>query len=155
MSMSLQSVNPHNNKLIKSYKEDLPKEIETKLNNAHKGFLEWKQSTYAQRANVLKAVAEELLKQKDALAKIMALEMGKPLSKGTVEVEKCAWVCQFYAKEAKQMLADIEIRTSYSKSFVTYNPLGTILAIMPWNYPFWQVFRGLAPALMAGNTMVL
>lgn len=153
--MPLQSVNPHNNKLIKNYKEDSPQQIEAKLNNAHKGFFGWKNSTYTQRAHVLEAIAQELLKQKEALAKLMALEMGKPLSKGTVEIEKCAWVCQFYAKEAKGMLADINIKTSYSKSFVTYNPLGTLLAIMPWNYPFWQVFRGLAPALMAGNTMVL
>ncbi len=153
--MSLQSINPHNNKLIKTYKEDSPKQLETKLNNAHQGFLLWKESNFSQRAALLKAVAKELLKQKDSLANMMALEMGKPLSKGTVEVEKCAWVCEYYAKEAKQMLADITIPTNYGKSFVTCNPLGAVLAIMPWNYPFWQVFRGLAPALMAGNTMVL
>lgn len=153
--MLLQSINPHNNKLIKTYKEDSPKQIETKLNSAHQGYLLWKQSSLTERAALLKAVGKELLKQKDDLAKMMALEMGKPLSKGTVEVEKCAWVCEYYAKEAKQMLADIVIPTKYSKSFVTYNPLGTVLAIMPWNYPFWQVFRGIAPALMAGNTMVL
>jgi len=153
--MPLQSINPHNNKLIRTYKEDSPRLIEKKLQASIDGFNSWRQCSFAQRAALLKAVAAELLKQKDELAKLMALEMGKPLSKGTIEVEKCAWVCNHYAKEAKQMLADITIETAYSKSFVTHNPLGTVLAIMPWNYPFWQVFRCLAPNLMAGNTMVL
>ncbi|MEO7309714.1 MAG: NAD-dependent succinate-semialdehyde dehydrogenase [Chitinophagaceae bacterium] len=153
--MPLQSTNPHNNKLIKNYKEDSPRQIETKLRGMQAGFKNWRQASFAQRAALLKAVAAELEKQKHELAKMMALEMGKPLAKGTIEVEKCAWVCKYYAQHGKQMLADELIETSYSKSFVTYNPLGTILAIMPWNYPFWQVFRCLAPNLMAGNTVIL
>jgi len=153
--MPLQSVNPHNNKVVKNYKEDSAKQINKKLETVHAGFFEWRQSTFTQRANLLKQLSAELLKQKAELAKLMAIEMGKPLSKGTVEVEKCAWVCRFYAEHGKKMLEDEIIKTDYSKSFITHNPLGVILAIMPWNYPFWQVFRGLAPALMAGNTMVL
>lgn len=153
--MSLQSINPHNNKLIKNYKEDSPRQIERKLQGMKEGFVVWRQSSFAQRAALLKAVAHELLKQKNELAKLMALEMGKPLSKGTVEVEKCAWVCEYYAMHGKEMLADTIIETDYSKSFVTHNPLGTVLAIMPWNYPYWQVFRCLAPNLMAGNTLIL
>jgi len=153
--MPLQSINPHNNKLIKTYKEDSTRQIENKLTAMQVGFANWRQSSFAQRAALLNAVAAALLQQKDALAKLMALEMGKPLSKGTIELEKCAWVCKYYAKNGKQMLADTIIETDYSKSFVTHNPLGTVLAIMPWNYPFWQVFRCLAPNLMAGNTMIL
>ncbi len=153
--MPLQSINPHNNKLIKTYKEDSPRQIEKKLQGMADGFKNWRQSSFAQRAALLNAIAAELLKQKAELAKLIAMEMGKPLSKGTIEVEKCAWVCQYYAKHGKQMLADNIIETGYSKSFVTHNPLGTVLAIMPWNYPFWQVFRCLAPNLMAGNTMIL
>lgn len=153
--MSLQSINPHNNKLVKAYKEDTPKQVEKKLQTAHRGFFEWRHSSFVQRAALLKALAQELLNRKNELANIMALEMGKPLNKGTVEIEKCAWICKYYAQHGKQMLHDEPIKTGYSKSFITYNPLGVILAIMPWNYPFWQIFRGLAPALMAGNTMIL
>lgn len=153
--MPLQSINPHNNKLIKVYKEDTPKQVEKKIQIVHRGFLEWRYSSFTQRAELLKALSQELLNQKNELAKLMALEMGKPLNKGTVEIEKCAWVCKYYAQHGKQMLQDELVKTDYSKSFITHNPLGVVLAIMPWNYPFWQVFRGLAPALMAGNTMIL
>src|SRR3546814_3581432 len=90
-----------------------------------------------------------------SLARLMALEMGKPLSQGISEVEKCAWVCRYYSQEAAGFLRPEKIETDASRSYVTFEPLGVILAIMPWNFPFWQVFRFAAPSLMAGNTGLL
>lgn len=153
--MSLQSVNPHNNKILKIYKEYSKVDINKKINNSKHGFYEWRESTFAQRTTVLNIVAKKLLDQKEGLAKLMALEMGKPLAKGIAEIEKCAWVCKYYAQQGKKMLQDELVQTDYSQSFITYNPLGVVLTIMPWNYPFWQVFRCLAPNIMAGNTIVL
>lgn len=96
-----------------------------------------------------------LKSRKEELARLMALEMGKVMKEGIAEIEKCAWVCEYYAQNAESMLENETIETQYSRSFVSYQPLGTILAVMPWNFPFWQVFRFLAPTLMAGNTAVL
>lgn len=152
---SLISINPHNNKLIKEYKEDSDKQIETKLRTAQAGFFEWKKSGFSQRSQLVKELGKELLKQKNELAKLMALEMGKPLKQGIAEIEKCAFNCNFYAKNGKAMLKNELIETPFSQSYVTYNPLGVVLALMPWNYPFWQVFRCVAPTLLAGNTLLL
>lgn len=96
-----------------------------------------------------------LKSRKEELARLMALEMGKVMKEGIAEIEKCAWACEYYAQNAESMLENETIETQYSRSFVSYQPLGTILAVMPWNFPFWQVFRFLAPTLMAGNTAVL
>ncbi len=153
--MPLRSINPHNNKLLKEYKEDSPKQVEAKLKAAQKGFLEWKESSFSQHSQLVKQLGKQLLKQKEELAELMALEIGKPLKQGIAEIEKCAFNCEYYAQNGIAMLADELVETSYSKSFISYQPLGVVLALMPWNYPFWQVFRCIAPTLMAGNTLLL
>ena len=153
--MALQSVNPHNNKVIKNYTADSWQQTEKKLLSAQKSFAEWKDSAFSERSTLLKKTASLLGEHKHQLAKLMAEEMGKPLAQGIAEAEKCAWVCEYYAANAKSMLQDEHIETNFSRSYVSFRPLGTILAIMPWNYPLWQVFRALAPNIMAGNTLVL
>ena len=153
--MPLISVNPHNNKLVKEYRADTPKQVEAKLSAAQKGFQEWRGSSFSQRSHLVKKLGKELLNQKEELAELMAREMGKPLKQGIVEIEKCAFNCNYYAENGKAMLADEVVETSYAQSYITYQPLGVVLALMPWNYPFWQVFRCIAPTLMAGNTLLL
>lgn len=108
-----------------------------------------------ERAQKLTVLGELLMKHKRELAEVMHLEMGKQIAEGVAEIEKCKWVCNYYADNAREFLEPKQISTDYDKSYVTYQPLGTILAIMPWNFPFWQVFRFLAPSLMLGNTAIL
>jgi succinate-semialdehyde dehydrogenase/glutarate-semialdehyde dehydrogenase len=110
---------------------------------------------FSLRSKLLLAVAKILRSRKEELSVLMALEMGKPLPGGRAEIEKCADVCEYYAKNAEQFLKDEPVDTDASKSYVSFQPLGIVLAIMPWNFPFWQVFRFLAPALMAGNAALL
>ncbi len=153
--MALYSINPHNNKRLATYKEDNAKAIDNKVEFANIEYLGWKSTTFKQRATLMRRVAVQLIKNKEDFATLMALEMGKPLAKGRAEVEKCAWLCNYFADEAENILADVMVKTEYNKSYITYNPLGVILAVMPWNYPFWQVFRCTIPAIMAGNTMVV
>jgi len=151
----MKSINPKNNELIKSYEILSAKELGNKIDQSHSSFLSWKQTTFSERANLMKAVAKELIAQKEELAVLMANEMGKPLSEGRSEIEKCSKVCEFYAEKAEAFLKPEIIDASFEKSYVNYSPLGVVLAIMPWNYPFWQVFRFAAPTLMAGNTALL
>ncbi len=153
--MSLQSMNPTTNDLIQEYEEHSDRELQHTLEVAHNAFGVWKRTSFAERAVHLKAAAAILRRRKDEEARLMALEMGKPIAQGVAEAEKCAWVCEYYADHAETFLADEPIATDASKSFVTFQPLGVLLAIMPWNFPFWQVFRAAAPALMAGNAVVL
>ncbi len=115
----------------------------------------WKETSFAHRAGLLREVGRILRERADELADLMAAEMGKPLAGGRSEAEKCAWVCDFYAEGAAAFLADEAVETDASKSYVTFRPLGVVLAVMPWNFPFWQVLRFAAPALMAGNGGVL
>jgi succinate-semialdehyde dehydrogenase/glutarate-semialdehyde dehydrogenase len=153
--MSLQSINPTTNDLIRTYEEHSDQEVQHALEVAHATSAAWRRARCAQRAVHLKAAAAILRRRKEEEARLMALEMGKPFAQGVAEVEKCAWVCEYYADHAEKFLADEPIATDASKSFVTFQPLGVLLAIMPWNFPFWQVFRAAAPALMAGNAVVL
>jgi succinate-semialdehyde dehydrogenase/glutarate-semialdehyde dehydrogenase len=132
-----------------------PDQIEAIIRAAHEESLEWRRTSFDQRATLMRRAAEVLLERVESYAGLMAREMGKPVRDGRAEVEKCAWVCQYYAEHAEGFLADETIETDASKSFVTYQPLGVILAVMPWNFPFWQVFRFAAPGLMAGNAAVL
>lgn len=153
--MSLTSSNPTNGKFIKTYKAHSVKQVNDGIEQANKAWISWKDKTIEQRAFLMHQAAFILLKRKNELAKLMALEMGKPLSGGLAEIEKCAAVCTYYAENTKTILQNEYITTEASKSYVSFQPLGVILAIMPWNFPFWQVFRFLAPALMAGNCAVL
>ncbi len=153
--MSLKSVNPYNGKLIKTYKEHTSVQIEEKIKQGNKAWLSFKQTDFTLRKKCMLQLAKSLIEEKEKLARTMALEMGKPLKDGTTEIEKCASVCEYYANNAEDFLSDEIIETEASKSFVTYQPVGLVLAIMPWNFPFWQAFRFLAPALMAGNCGLL
>jgi succinate-semialdehyde dehydrogenase/glutarate-semialdehyde dehydrogenase len=153
--MTIESINPATGEKIKSYNLYTEKEVSDKINATHKAWLSWKETSFEQRNALLNKMAEVLISRKAELAKLMALEMGKPVTQGLAEVEKCASVCKYYAEHAKDQLADMIVETEASKSFVAFKPIGVVLAVMPWNYPFWQVFRFLAPALAAGNCGVL
>lgn len=153
--MSITSVNPVNGSEIKEYQEDSVQEINTKLEQVQQTWLSYQHTSYESRADLLVKVAELLKQRKEELARLMALEMGKPLAQGEAEVLKCAAVCIYYAENGAAFLADQFIETAASKSYVSFRPLGVVLAVMPWNFPFWQVFRFIAPALMAGNCGVL
>lgn len=155
MSDILVSVNPATGSEIAKYKTHNDKQIETALRRSASTFDEWRHMTFAQRAVVLKNIAKEIRKEKDALVRLATAEMGKPLSQGHYEVEKCAKTLEFYAKEGAKFLKDEIIKTDARKSYVSYQPLGAVLAIMPWNFPYWQVFRAFAPTVMAGNVMIL
>jgi len=151
----IKSINPSTNEEIKTYSEMSNKEIEEIISKSHQSFLNWHKTMFSQRAVLMKKAAEVLRSKKDKWAEVMTLEMGKPINQSRGEVEKCAWVCDYFAENAEKFLEDEIIRSDASKSFVTYNPLGVVLAVMPWNFPFWQVFRFAAPNLMAGNAGVL
>jgi succinate-semialdehyde dehydrogenase/glutarate-semialdehyde dehydrogenase len=118
-------------------------------------FTQWRRTTYEQRAALLRVAARLLKERRDRYARLMADEMGKPLAQGRAEADKCAWVCEYYAEHGAGFLADEIVQTDFSRSLVTYQPIGVVLAIMPWNFPFWQVIRVAAPTLMAGNVVAL
>ncbi|WP_026450023.1 NAD-dependent succinate-semialdehyde dehydrogenase [Aequorivita capsosiphonis] len=149
------SINPYSGKEIKSYNNHTKKEVEEIIDKADKRFYNWRETSFAQRKKLMLAAAFELKENKEEYAETMTLEMGKPISQALAEVEKCAWVCEYYAENAEEQLQNKIIKTDAHKSYVSYEPLGVVLAVMPWNYPFWQVFRFAAPALMAGNIGVL
>jgi succinate-semialdehyde dehydrogenase / glutarate-semialdehyde dehydrogenase len=153
--MALHAVNPATGETIKTYDEMTPAEVSQAIVRAHHAFFEWKQTTFAERARLMQRAAQILREQANTYALLMAQEMGKPIRDGRAEAEKCAWVCEYYADHAEAFLQPEIIPTDASKSFVTFQPSGVVLAVMPWNFPFWQVFRFAAPALMAGNTGVL
>ncbi|MCL4109863.1 UNVERIFIED_CONTAM: hypothetical protein GTU68_028772, partial [Idotea baltica] len=149
------TVNPASGKEIKSFKLFSDKEVLKLINAADEQFHKWKRTDFNHRANLMKKAAKVLEENKTEYAEMMTLEMGKTLKSAIAEVEKCAWVCNYYAEYAEEFLKSEEVKTDASKSKICYRPLGAILAVMPWNYPFWQVFRFAAPTIMAGNVGVL
>ncbi|MGZ4091165.1 MAG: NAD-dependent succinate-semialdehyde dehydrogenase, partial [Bacteroidia bacterium] len=153
--MKLTVINPANSKSIKSYKKHTNNQVTKKIEQTHKAWLGWKNSDHSERRQCLNRLAAVLNDRKDELARLMALEMGKPLKQGVAEIEKCASVCIYYAENFADHLKDQPIITEAFKSYVTFQPIGVVLAVMPWNFPFWQAFRFLAPALAAGNCGVL
>jgi succinate-semialdehyde dehydrogenase/glutarate-semialdehyde dehydrogenase len=153
--MNLTSINPVNGKVLKKYHSHTAKQVEQKIAQTHKAWLKWRDSSHEERSKVLTAMASVLHTRKSEFAILMAHEMGKPVNQGVAEIEKCASVCEYYAANASRYLSDQVVETDASKSFVTFQPIGVVLAVMPWNFPFWQVFRFLAPALAAGNCGVL
>ncbi len=153
--MGLRSLNPATGEVIAEYPEATPAEVGMILLEASCAFAGWKRTGFAERASKMRAAADLLDQRKEPLAVLMAREMGKPLAQGRGEVEKCAWVCRHYADHAQEMLADRDAKTDAARSFVAFEPLGPVLAVMPWNFPLWQVFRFAAPALMAGNAGLL
>ncbi|HMB62568.1 MAG TPA: NAD-dependent succinate-semialdehyde dehydrogenase [Eudoraea sp.] len=149
------STNPYTGKSLYEFEELSQEGIGEALELAEKSFQDWKLTAYSERASLMLNAAKELRNNKGKYAETISLEMGKPIVQAIAEVEKCAWVCEYYAEHAEMQLANEIIETDADKSFVRFEPLGVVLAIMPWNYPFWQVFRFAAPALMAGNVGVL
>jgi succinate-semialdehyde dehydrogenase/glutarate-semialdehyde dehydrogenase len=152
---TIDSINPATNQVIQSYQEMSSFEIKEIIDKAHAAFLSWKNTTFNNRRELLVKVAEILNTNAKKYAALMTQEMGKPINSGTSEVEKCAWCCEFYAENAERFLQPETIITGAHKSFITFRPLGVVLAIMPWNFPFWQVFRFAVPAIMAGNVGIL
>ncbi|MDO3380242.1 NAD-dependent succinate-semialdehyde dehydrogenase [Geoalkalibacter halelectricus] len=153
--MALESINPATGELLEKFDEWSPGKTQETLAAVDLAWRDWRRTSFAERAANLRRAAQVLRQNKDEYARIMALEMGKPITSGRAEVDKCAWVCDYYAENAAAMLADEPAQSDGSRSYVAFRPLGMILAVMPWNFPFWQVFRFAAPALMAGNTGVL
>ena len=153
--MEFWTINPATEERIKRYESFSYEIIAEKIERTHQSYLKWKKTSFSQRAELMLKAAEVLRKNKNEYAKLMALEMGKPLAQGISEVEKCAVCCEYYAENAESFLQDIAYKTEMSKSYVAFNPIGVVLAVMPWNFPFWQVFRFAAPALMAGNCGLL
>lgn len=153
--MSLKSINPATGKTINTYDEMSATEVDEIIEATHEAYRGWRRTQLETRQTHMNQAAEVLRQKSEKYAKLMANEMGKPISEGRSEIEKCAWVCEYYAENAQSFLADEMIETEARKSFVTYQPLGVVLAVMPWNFPFWQVFRFAAPGLMAGNGCVL
>ena len=151
----IEVINPATNQVINKYDEMTWEEIESILENTQKAYEGWKGSTFSERSKKMKAAAKLLKKDKEKYARLMADEMGKPLAQGRAEAEKCAWCCEYYAENAEKFLSPELVDTDASRSYVAFNPLGIVLAVMPWNFPFWQVFRFAAPGLMAGNAGIL
>lgn len=151
----VKSINPYTGVVLETYKKHSQAEVNRMIEQADDRFTTWRNTSFADRAKILLATADELKNNTSVYAKTITLEMGKPIAQAIAEVEKCAWVCEYYAQNAEAQLADELIETDADNSYVSYEPLGVLLAVMPWNYPFWQVFRFAAPALMAGNVVVL
>jgi succinate-semialdehyde dehydrogenase / glutarate-semialdehyde dehydrogenase len=152
---TIKSINPYDGTFLKEFQEYNQDQIDQALNKAEAAFRNWKQMSFQERAGLMKKCGAYLNDHKKDLAMIMVLEMGKPITPAIAEIEKCAQVCEFYAENAESFLSDEEIPSDASSSYVAYQPLGCILAVMPWNFPFWQVFRFAAPAIMAGNVGIL
>lgn len=153
--MPIASVNPATGETLKAFEALNESQIEDKLQHAASTFTTYRLSTFAERESMMTRAAEILETEKHDFARLMTLEMGKPIKGAIAEAEKCALVCRYYAEHARQHLADRVVETNASKSYVRFEPLGPVLAVMPWNFPFWQVFRFAAPALMAGNVGLL
>jgi len=151
----MQSINPATGEIIRAYRPHTDEEAARRVEKAHACFAKWKTVPFSDRAEKMRAAAAVLRKRKHEFALLMTEEMGKLIGAGEAEIEKCALVCDYYAENAENFLADKPVKTEARQSFITYQPLGVILAIMPWNFPFWQVFRFAAPHLMAGNVGVL
>lgn len=153
--MSLVSVNPTTGRLLRRYRQHTPTQIAAALRRSDAAFRGWRELAPTARMRHLRKLAQELRRQTTALAELMCAEMGKPVTQGRAEVEKCAAVCDYYARHAQKMLAPETPPDAPAGARVVCEPLGTVLAIMPWNFPCWQVFRAAVPALAAGNTVVL
>ncbi len=153
--MTLQSINPATGELIESFEEISDADLEAALARAQQTFRSYRSTSFAERAGWLHKAAQILADEKDKWARLMTREMGKTYKAAVAEVEKCAWACRYFAENGERFLADEAIETDADKSYVRYLPLGPVLAVMPWNFPFWQVMRFAAPGLMAGNVGLL
>lgn len=153
--MTITSINPSTGHPIREYAGMDASTVRKTIAAADRAFRDWRRTSFAERASLMRSAARALRGRTPELAGLMAVEMGKPVKSGASEIDKCAWVCEYFADNAASMLADEAIATEAARSYVSFQPLGVVLAVMPWNFPFWQVFRFAAPALMAGNVGVL
>jgi len=153
--MAIETLNPATEELVKKFKPYSDEEVKNIIDKVDEDFNEWKNQSYAERKVLMLKASEILRNEKKHYAEILTLEMGKPIKQAVSEVEKCAWVCEHYAENAESILKEEFIETDASESFVQFDPIGIVLAVMPWNFPYWQVFRFAAPALMAGNAGIL
>jgi acyl-CoA reductase-like NAD-dependent aldehyde dehydrogenase len=151
----IQSVNPDTEEVMATFEPATSEQIEQTLSDAQATYLRWRQTSFAERAALMQQAAAYLRAHRSRLAGLITAEMGKPIVEAEAEIDKCAWNCAFYAEHAERFLQDEPHASNARESYVAFTPLGTILAIMPWNFPFWQVIRFAAPALMAGNTAIL
>ena len=152
---TITTINPSSEEELRSYELFSNERVNEHVEKAHEAYEEWKKTPFSHRSSLFYKVAELLELKAESYARMISLEMGKTLNSAIAEVKKCAWVCRYYADNAASFLADQPVLSDASKSYVSFQPLGVILAIMPWNFPFWQVFRFAAPTLMAGNVAVL
>ena len=153
--MAIASVNPVNGRTVKEYEALTPAQAAEAVEAAQRAFLGWRRTSFAERAAPMRRAGAVLRDRATEFGRLMAMEMGKPVAAGEAEARKCATACDFYAENAERFLSREDAPTESRRSFVAFNPLGVVLAVMPWNYPFWQVFRFAAPGLMAGNAGVL
>jgi succinate-semialdehyde dehydrogenase/glutarate-semialdehyde dehydrogenase len=151
----MESRNPATDEKIRDYEEHTWEQVEDHIRRADDCFIEWRRTSFHERAEKMRTAAKLLRERADEYAALMTAEMGKPIRDGRKEAEKCAWVCDYYAENAQRFLQNEPIDTDARKSFVSFQPMGPVLAVMPWNFPLWQVFRFAAPALMAGNVGLL
>tara|TARA_B100000579_G_scaffold327906_1_gene277863 strand:- start:324 stop:1676 length:1353 start_codon:yes stop_codon:yes gene_type:complete len=151
----IKSINPYNNKIIKSYFQHTDDDIDIIIQNVDDSYKKWKNISIKNRSFLLLELAENLESNKLQYGKVITEEIGKPIKESILEITKCASVCKYYADNSESFLQNDYIKTENSKSYVQYNPLGIVFGIMPWNFPFWQVFRFVAPSLMAGNVCLL
>lgn len=155
INMAIETLNPATEELVKSFNPISNEKVKDIIKKTQLDFLEWKKTSFAHRKDLMLKAANILREEKNEYGKVLTLEMGKPIVQAIVEVEKCAWVCEYYAENAEQILSNEYITSDASESYIQFDPIGIVLAVMPWNFPFWQVFRFAAPALMAGNAGLL
>ncbi len=153
--MAIATINPATGEIVRTFDALTDAQVDEKISKAAKSFHSFRQTSFADRARWMITAAEILEAEKEPIGRLMTLEMGKTLGSAIAEADKCAGGCRYYAAHAAKFIADEVIETSASKSFIRYQPLGIVLAVMPWNFPFWQVFRFIAPGLMAGNVGLL
>jgi succinate-semialdehyde dehydrogenase / glutarate-semialdehyde dehydrogenase len=151
----VEAIDPSTGEVIATYEPHDEAAVETRLQGAWDGFAAWRRTEYRERSNLLRRVADILDERRDGFAELMTREMGKPIKAAEAEVEKCAWVCRYEADYGPGHLGYDIIATDAKRSYVRFDPLGPLLAVMPWNFPFWQLFRAAAPSIVAGNTVVL
>ena len=153
--MKIKSINPFNNSIIKEYDSYSDKTVNEIINKSYKDFLLWKDLSFDKRKEILLKIAQKLKNDIEKHSKMISLEMGKPITESRAEILKCVWVIEYYAENASEFLKPESIKSDYSNSYIQYDPIGVVLGVMPWNFPYWQVFRFIAPSLMAGNVCVL
>ena len=152
---NIQTINPATGKILATYENSKPEEVSAKVKVAREAFVMWKKLDISERAEYMRRLGRVMRKNREEYARLVTEEMGKPIRQSLAEIEKCAWVCDYYAEHAEAFLRDEVIPTEFRKSFVSFEPLGVVASIMPWNFPFWQVMRFAVPALTAGNVGLL